>query len=165
MQITTERLLLRPVKHADRTILLAILNEPVCLEFNDYGSEVTSEELKDWIQWDIEHHLAGDGIRFVIEHKESGRVIGSIGLFRCDEESAMELGLELSQSFQNQGFMSESLTAIYTHYETLLLPYENHIGRVNGHNSNALKLLGKFGFKQELHENGVVKLKRTHHTK
>lgn len=164
MQITTARLLLRPVKHSDCKALLAILNQPECLAFNDYGSEVTHAELKDWIQWDIEQTLLGRGIRFVIEKLPSGEVVGSIGLFACDEDEAMEVGFELRVEDHHKGFMTESFQAITNDIEQLFLPYNNQIARVNRQNVKALKLLNKLSFTLTKEETGILTLKRTHHT-
>lgn len=147
IQIETERLLLRPWRERDLE------------DFYEYASVPGVGEMAGW-----PHHKSLDGSRrilhmfqaekkvFALELKESGKVIGSLGLEEYDRtETDMgalrgrEVGYVLSKDYWGQGLMPEAVQAVIRYcFETL-----NYDFLLCGHfekNGQSRRVVEKCGF-------------------
>lgn len=108
--LVTQRLILRTFKLSDAAdeFEIASLHEVgFNAGFKPHDTIEDSEKI-------IAHFIAQDEV-WAIEHKVSGKVIGSIGLhvdkFRHDVNSK-EIGFVLSPTYQKQGLMYEAVMAV-----------------------------------------------------
>lgn len=115
-QFESERLVIRAPQWGDGRTLNEAVRESI-------------EQLRPWMPWaqtipSIEESEAGirrsrleflerKDLRLLLEHKESGRIIGSSGLHRIDWPSRkFEIGYWVRTSFAQQGFVTEAVHAI-----------------------------------------------------
>ncbi|MDK1310910.1 GNAT family N-acetyltransferase [Pseudoalteromonas ardens] len=149
MQIKTPRLLLRPVNYRDVPALVALLNDPLVSQYNDYGTQLTQQEVRAMLQADLDDFYEGYGGRFAIEHE--GVFIGTIGLYDCDVKAKhIHLGIELEPKFWHQGLASEVLSAALNVLDKLVpgCKVSRVIGKVHQANIACQRLLGRSGFQQ-----------------
>ncbi|MCO7187747.1 MULTISPECIES: GNAT family N-acetyltransferase [unclassified Pseudoalteromonas] len=149
MQIKTPRLLLRLVNYRDVPALVALLNDPLVSQYNDYGDKLTQPEVRAMLQADLEEFYEGRGGRFVIQYEEE--LIGTLGLYDYDIDTKhIHLGIELAPRFWRQGLASEALSAALHALEQLVPDREISwvIGKVSQENTGCQRLLQGCGFKQ-----------------
>ena len=71
--------------------------------------EVTKSLLADW----IDRYEDGGYFNWVMEHKETGKVIGNISVVRLNESiEAADMGYCMSRAYWGQGLMPEALVAV-----------------------------------------------------
>ncbi|WP_194867243.1 GNAT family N-acetyltransferase [Pseudoalteromonas sp. PPB1] len=149
MHIKTPRLLLRPVNYRDVPALVALLNDPLVSQYNDYGAQLTQQEVRAMLQADLDDFYEGHGGRFAIEHE--GMFIGSIGLYDCDVKAKhIHLGIELAPKFWRQGLASEALSAALNTLDKLVPGCEvsRVVGKVHQANIACQQLLVRNGFQR-----------------
>ncbi|TMP36030.1 GNAT family N-acetyltransferase [Pseudoalteromonas rubra] len=149
MQIKTPRLLLRLVNYRDVPALVALLNDPLVSQYNDYGDKLTQPEVRAMLQADLEEFYEGRGGRFAIEY--NGKFIGTLGLYDYDVNTKhIHLGIELAPLFWRLGLASEALSAALNTLEQLAPDCEvsRVIGKVSQENTGCQRLLLGCGFKQ-----------------
>jgi [ribosomal protein S5]-alanine N-acetyltransferase len=148
--LESQRLKLRRLVREDAERMFAYWSDPEVVRlmnippFRNVGE---TEEMIDWL-----NVLAGteDTMRWGIEIKATGRLIGSCGFNTWQLSGAFrgEIGYELGKDYWRQGYMYEALTALLqfgfctmglNRIEALLLP----------DNSASLGLLYKLGFQSE----------------
>jgi RimJ/RimL family protein N-acetyltransferase len=85
-----------------------------------------------------------------LELKETGKLVGDVGLKPEHDLRIVEFGISLSRDFQGQGIASEALTAIFDH-----LFGERGVHRITGltdvDNTASIRLMERLGFKREGH--------------
>ncbi|KAF7785960.1 ribosomal-protein-alanine N-acetyltransferase [Pseudoalteromonas rubra] len=149
MQIKTPRLLLRSVNYRDVPALVALLNDPLVSQYNDYGAQLTQQEVRAMLQADLEDFYEGHGGRFAIEH--GGVFIGTIGLYDCDVKAKhIHLGIELAPKFWHQGLASEALSATLNALGTMVpgCKVSLVLGKVQQNNLACQRLLKHCGFRK-----------------
>jgi len=107
--LESNRLILRPFsqKDAKRVRELAGVfdvsryTEAVPYPYKDGDAE-------DWISTLPEEYSSGKGATFAIEHKESGSLMGGIGLGICDVHKKANLGYWLGRPYWSNGYCSEA---------------------------------------------------------
>ncbi|QPB83322.1 GNAT family N-acetyltransferase [Pseudoalteromonas rubra] len=149
MQIKTPRLLLRPMNYRDVPALVALLNDPLVSQYNDYGTQLTQQEVRAMLQADLDDFYEGCGGRFAIEHE--GVFIGTIGLYDCDVKAKhIHLGIELAPRFWRRGLASEALNATLNALETMVpgCKVSLVLGKVQQKNLACQRLLKHCGFRK-----------------
>jgi len=111
MLIETERLILRPMVHADEQALAAVLVDAETMRW--YPRPYTEEEVRQWIDRQIGRYRDGCGLLGMVE-KRTGRLIGDCGSTWQDVEGRMELeiGYHLNRERWSQGFATEAANAV-----------------------------------------------------
>ena len=149
-KIETGRLILRPFRPEDAEDMYANwASDPEVtryLTWPVHGSvDVTRRLLNDWIS------RYGDGgfFQWAVEWKETGSVIGSIGVVRLEEAiGEAEIGYCLGRAFWGRGIMPEALRAVMDYlFDTAGV---NRI--MAGHdvkNPNSGRVMAKAGMKPE----------------
>ncbi|KZN48767.1 GNAT family N-acetyltransferase [Pseudoalteromonas luteoviolacea] len=149
MELQTQRLTLRLVNYRDSEVLLDILNDPKVSYFNDYGFNLTQQDIKAMIQSDLELYYQGVGVRMMLV--KDGTQIGSIGMFDyCEETAQIYLGYELAPVYWNQGYMREAANCLLSSLE-LVLPkalVEQVTAKVSPKNTRSVNLLSHLGFEK-----------------
>jgi ribosomal-protein-alanine N-acetyltransferase len=147
--ITTDRLVLRPVLHGDAQDLYEIFSDRQVMKYYDLLPFESLERAKEQIEFFTRGFEQRTMIRWGIELKQSGKLIGTCGLFAFNEDALKaELGYELNSSYQGNGFMTEALKAVldYTFRECGINRVEAFVEPLN---TASQGLLEKLGFTKE----------------
>ncbi len=155
LNIETKRLKLRPLNNGDADFVFAhFSNEDVCRYLFDEEPLGQPEEALDLIGFyhDFE---SKDNCRWALEHKESGKVIGTCGFHILDRKNnIIEMGYDLNKAYWGQGYMQEALEAsIEQAFNSMSI---NRIQAfVYTGNPGSCRLLEKLHFQQE----GIIREK------
>ncbi|MDK1286502.1 GNAT family N-acetyltransferase [Pseudoalteromonas umbrosa] len=150
MELRTKRLILRPVSYRDCNALLKILNDPKVSHYNDYGTDLSLQDIKAMIQGDLELFYQGVGARFAL--LKEGVVIGSIGFFDYqDSTSEISIGYELAPEYWGNGYMREAASCLVDSLANVLPKalIEQINAKVDKENKRSIKLLKHLGFEQK----------------
>ncbi len=138
----TQRLIVRHATAADLDDLFALFNDAEVLRYNCI-TDTTRER--------IAQNLEKGQYKYVIQFKENGKVIGTIG----KEEDSLRYGVnsicisyELKTEYTRKGYMYEALSA-FLEYAFNTLKVDIVTARVFSANTASLCLLQKLGFTQE----------------
>ena len=111
--ITTQRLVLRPVRMSDASDLYAYSSDPEVARHVLWDAHRSIHQTRAYIRFLLKQYRNGDPGSFVVELKQEQRVIGTIGFMwlQRDNRSA-EVGYSLSRTYWNRGIMTEALGAL-----------------------------------------------------
>ena len=113
IMITTDRLVLRPIVRADAQDIFEIFSDRQVMKYYDLMPFETLERAKEQVEFFIKGFEQKTMLRWGIEHKDDGKLIGTCGFFAFNEDARKaELGYELNSIYQGRGLMSEALGAI-----------------------------------------------------
>lgn len=149
--IETERLILRDIIPADRQ---AIFDYRSDAETNKFQSWIPKnpEEVDEFIQKNYkEFNLPETWYQILITDKETGTVIGDIGIhFIGEENKQVELGITINKKFHGKGYASEALKGCI---DFLFNDLQKHriIASVDPENTASLRLMERIGFRKEAH--------------
>lgn len=149
--IETERLILRDIIPADRQ---AIFDYRSDAETNKFQSWIPKnpEEVDEFIQRNYkEFNLPETWYQILITDKETGTVIGDIGIhFFGEENKQVELGITVHKKFHGKGYASEALKGCI---DFLFNDLQKHriIASVDPENTASLRLMERIGFRKEAH--------------
>lgn len=151
MKLVTERLILRPIKLEDKHVIL------------DYRSDEEANKYQGWIPKTLEDveefiaklspkpNLPGSWFQLAILEKESGRIIGDLGIHFLEEEiQQVELGYTLNKNYQGKGYATEALKSAINY---LFIEQKKHriTASVDPGNLPSCKLLERLDFRKEAH--------------
>ncbi len=151
MKIETNRLLLRPISQTDKGLIFK------------YRSDKETNKYQTWIPetiYDVETFIrnvakiineAETWFQFVIIERQSGELIGDIGIhFFGEENMQVEIGCTLNKFFQNKGYATESIESVISY---LFNDLNKHriITSIDPDNTNSIKLVKRIGFRKEAH--------------
>ncbi|RYY39676.1 MAG: N-acetyltransferase [Chitinophagaceae bacterium] len=147
--LATDRLLLRPLASHDDAVIFALRSNA---EVNRYLGRKPAERIED-AQAFIEMIQANTRTRetyyWAIDCKETGQMIGTIGLFQFAEDgSGAEIGYELLPHNQGKGFMREALGSVIAFGIQALGLRELH-AYTHAQNDRSSKLLQELHFQLE----------------
>lgn len=156
--IKTERLIFRHISTKDIDTLLNIYRKPENMRFISNGkSDWTIKELSEkYLRVNKDYDL-GIGI-FVLEHNETGDIIGEAGLFNSfNDLNKLELGYIIDTKHTNKGFGTETCKALID-YAFKHLKTKSLIARMYANNYPSIKLSEKCGmtkYEQGIADNGA----------
>jgi len=109
----TERLRLRLVSGIDAPIIFHLYADPrVMLQRGEPVFEEIKQAEKLIYSWQ-KLFAEGNGVRWGIEEKESGKLIGSVGFKKIvHQHFRADMGYELNPEFWNKGIMTEAVKAV-----------------------------------------------------
>lgn len=147
--LESERLLLRPIKESDADDIFEIFSDIEVMKYYDLLPFLTINDAIN--QVDIFRKCLSEKtmIRWGIELKANGKLIGTCGFFAFSEENRKaEMGYELNREYWNKGIMSESLKMImdFIFRETDINRIETYVEPMN---TASLNLLESLGFTKE----------------
>ena len=109
----TEHLILRRIAPKDLEDLFEMRTEPGLIEFTDNVLDKTREDTEKYMELMHQGVSEGEFIIWAMEHKETGKVIGTISIWNIRwEEMTTELGYGMRSSYQKRGYMQEALRKI-----------------------------------------------------
>ncbi len=147
--LETERLTLRPITLADAPLLLGVMNDPAFIEHVADRGLRTTEDGERYIAEKMLPSFAQHGFgMYVVELKETGRTIGTCGLFKREEMEDVDIGYAFLREYWGQGFAYEAAAALLAHgRDVLRLP--KIIAMTGPNNASSIKLLEKLGLRFE----------------
>lgn len=144
--IKTNSLWLRRMEHSDIGDLFEMRSDPRMNEYTDAKLDESEDETRAYI--DKMNRGVDDGkwIIWAIEHKQSGKVIGSVSIWNLNvEQESGEFGFGIIPDYQGQGLMKESLlSAIDYGFDVVKL--KELYAYTEEHNLRSIGLLRKCGF-------------------
>lgn len=144
------RLRLRRMERSDAQQMLMYWGDPEVVRYMNISAFQSEDEV-----WEMINLLNGlaeteDAMRWGIEHKESGMLIGSCGfnMWQLSGAYRAEIGYEIGARYWGQGYMSEALRLLFTFgYQEMGL---NRIeALVYPDNEASIRLLSHLGFQSE----------------
>ena len=111
--LTTERLILRPLRMSDDRDLYAYASDPEVSRHVLWEPHASLWDSRRFLRAAIRQYRQGLPGSFAITLKDSGRMIGTIGFMwvNVDHKSA-EVGYSLSRDYWNRGIMTEALRRV-----------------------------------------------------
>lgn len=147
-QMETDRFILRKTEERDTRDLFELYSEKEVLKYTPLFPFSAKDEAWHEMNWHLEIFNQQIGIRWLIEEKRSGKVIGTCGfLHYLKEYGRTEIGYDLAPSYWRRGIMSEVAAPILAFgFNSMKL---NRIeAKVDPANVASIGLLTKLGFKQ-----------------
>ena len=142
----TERLHIRKINLEDAPFVYELLNSPGWLQY--IGDRGVSD-LKKAEAYIEERYLPSykNGLgNFIVVHKESGKPIGSCGLYKRDHLEFPDIGFAFLPDYLGKGYGYEAASAMLE-YALTDLKLEKVLGFTVDYNVASIKLLEKLGLK------------------
>ena len=114
MELSTERLALRPLRESDLPQMQRYATRPEFYRYNPI-EEQTAETVAAFLQQELEQQRNGDGGRhvFAVEPKDVGFIVGTLRIEVQDVKHGHgDLGYALDSDYQGQGYMSEAVRRV-----------------------------------------------------
>jgi len=152
IQITSERLMLRPIQLADSALIFAYRSNSVINQYQGWIPK-TIGDIHDFITnlTSPEFNLPGSWFQFVIIRKDNGELIGDIGIHFLDFDGyQVELGITLNENHQGNGFATEALTGVINFLFDRLNKHRI-TASIDPRNLKSIQLFELLGFRKEAH--------------
>jgi RimJ/RimL family protein N-acetyltransferase len=142
VELTTERLHLRPFTEADRLAIHAVYADPEVMRHVGHGAHRTIEETVAALRVYGEV-LERRGFSFLaVTERDGGALVGDAGLYPLGED--VELGYTLARSAWGRGYATELGRALVVHaFEVLGAP--RVVAQVEPGNAGSRRVLEKLG--------------------
>ncbi len=148
-ELTTRRLLLRPLGGDDAPGMFEIYSDPETMRYWSSSPVDNREQAAQMIAQDLQLQLGGTAAFWAIVLPRTGRVIGKFTLFHLNpDHGRAEIGYVLNRRFWRKGYGAEVLAAML---ETCFDQFDLHRleADIDPDNAASLALLAKFGFERE----------------
>ena len=148
-ELKTSRLLLRPVSQADAPAVFDLFANPEVARYQDVDAFTRLEQARVWIERMAERQARGDALRWAINLRETGRLVGTCGYVAFARRPARgTLGYEIGEPYWGRGLMPEALVAVIEYgFERL------DLHRIDAYvipaNTPSARVLQKLGFAEE----------------
>lgn len=122
----TERLIVREWRDEDYKDLYEYASDAEVTKYLSFPTYTSLEVAKERIAFLKTQYSEGAiAADYCIEHKETAKVIGSIGLIAYEQknEGRVEVGYVLNTKFQGQGYMTEALKGMFKYIKN------NHLAK------------------------------------
>jgi ribosomal-protein-alanine N-acetyltransferase len=154
--LQTERLFLRKLSLDDAEEIFYLRSNK---HINKYIDRIRATSVEDANNFIIKTNQAienNEYIDWAITFKDDSRLIGSICLWNInEEENKAEVGYELLPEFQRKGIANEALSKIIEFGFDVMQLYKIE-AYTHKENIASTKLLEKFGFVRDLHEESKI---------
>lgn len=148
MNIESKRLSFRSIDSKDANAIFHYRSDAQSNRFQGWIPQ-NHQEVCDFIEHKIskEFNLIGSWYQMAIVLRESGQLIGDIGLHFLENEE-LEIGITIAQEHQGKGFATEALKSIienlFTHWNKQKIK-----ASVDPRNKASIAMLLKLGFSKE----------------
>jgi RimJ/RimL family protein N-acetyltransferase len=143
--IITERTYLRQLNECDAAHFFLLNSDPEVLQYTGDKAFDSLEESAGFLRNYRQYELFGCG-RWAVISKVDDAFLGWCGLRFAPESMEYDLGFRFFKKYWNQGFASETGTAVLKYgFDTF--PLDTIIGRVAKANKGSIRVLEKIGFK------------------
>jgi ribosomal-protein-alanine N-acetyltransferase len=162
-ELTTGRLRLRAPLPRDAGALLEILGESEVTRYLNVSTFRTLARARAEVARLRRRFAARDTIRWAIELRETGEVIGTIGLLRFDFAMRhAEVGYEIGRRWWGRGRAPEAAAGVLRYGFTVLGLHRIEAG-VLPDNAGSVRVLEKLGFVEEGTRRGYLQFKGRFH--
>ncbi|GGJ31192.1 GNAT family N-acetyltransferase [Deinococcus roseus] len=144
--LETERLILREIQATDAPAIYKLFSNPEVTRYHGTSTFQDPEQADDFVHFVQARYQQKGGIRWAIELKATGELLGTLGLNSIVQQRTV-IGYDLSEAHWGKGYMPEAVQA--------MLDYAFQIGlyRVQAlvipGNHGSVRVLEKLGFQQE----------------
>ncbi|MBE5738781.1 MAG: GNAT family N-acetyltransferase [Clostridiales bacterium] len=117
----TDRLIVRQWEDKDYIDLYEYASDSDVTKFLSFPTYTSLEVAKTRIACVKEDYLKNEVLNdYCIEHKDMGRVIGSIGIvsYKQSNEGEVQIGYVLNPKFQGYGYMTEALLGMFKYIKS-----------------------------------------------
>ena len=149
--IHTERLTLSPLTPADAPALFAYRSLDDVARYQHWQPRALDEAVRFIEELEaVDLDVPGTWFQFGIRQRESGALLGDLGLHFFEDGRQVELGFTLAPSSQRHGYGTEAVTAVIAY---LFGPLNKHrvIASVDPRNEPSVRLLTRVGLRREAH--------------
>jgi RimJ/RimL family protein N-acetyltransferase len=151
LEVETERLLLRHFKHEDLDDYARISADPEVMRYIGKGQPLSREDAWRSLAFHSGHwQLRGFG-QWAVELKETGRLIGRIGLFMPEGWPGLEVGWLLDREYWGRGLATEGGRAALN-YAFQELRAEHVVSIIHPENHASIRVAEKLGERFEKHD-------------
>jgi ribosomal-protein-alanine N-acetyltransferase len=148
-RLETERLVLREFAPADVDAMFAIMSDARVLRYFGSLPMTTRDDALRRVEGIRSAFRKREGVRWAVERRIDGQLIGSCGFWRLlPEHARAEVGYELSPDTWGQGVMTEALRAVLAFgFSTMRL--HSVEAQIHPANIGSQRVLEKLGFVRE----------------
>jgi RimJ/RimL family protein N-acetyltransferase len=147
--IDTPRLRLRWMAQCDLAALYAIYADPAVTRYWSNGAWTELSQAAQMLEATQEGYRDGTGLRLAIELKETGAMIGTVGLHHIvDASRRCELGYALGSAHWGQGYAGEAVEAALQH-AFYALDMNRIEADIDPRNGASARVLERAGFRKE----------------
>jgi len=147
LELRTERLLLQRLKYEDaEEIFYTYASKPEATRYMAWPTHESIEDTRGFLEYSRGTWEAGLDFSYTIRLKDSGRLIGSIGV--VNDDGKVQFGYILSPTQWGQGYATEACTAVLNLLKAI--PSIHRIWTlVDAENIASIRVLQKSGLTQE----------------
>jgi len=151
VSLSTERLLLRPLRASDSGALFATYSDPVVSRYLSRPPWSSLQQAEESIAKDEDAHVNGKYLRLGLERIEDEVLVGDCCLFNLHEQCRRaEIGYGLATHAWGRGYMNEALKALLE-FGFSQLALNRVEADIDPRNAASAKSLERVGFKKEGH--------------
>jgi [ribosomal protein S5]-alanine N-acetyltransferase len=148
-QLTTERLILRQLTHADAGAIMAIYSAPETLRYLNLEPTDTLEKAVGMIDWLNGQYVNQQEAQWAITLRENGQVIGNCGTASWDRSNRhIDIGYHIAPALWGQGYATEAADSMIRWCFDCLDVHRIQADCTDG-NIGSERVLLKCGFKVE----------------
>jgi len=150
IQLTTQRLLLNPISIDHAEAIYSYRSDAVTNRYQGWIPE-DIEDVRSFIERQVstEMDVNGTWFQFVVILKETGEVIGDMGLhFIGSDNDEVELGCTITKVQQGKGYATEALNEVISYIFTKL-DKNRIIASITPANTRSINLFERLNFKRE----------------
>lgn len=151
LHIETTRTILRPFRLTDATEAHRWFSDVEVMRFIPSPPDKSEEETAVRIRRYMAHEQQHGFSKWVIEEKDSGRLIGDCGLYTMPDGVRVELGYRLARPYWGLGLATEISRAWLEHVKMFTHQPVIH-AFANPDNAASLHVIQKLGFQYSHHE-------------
>jgi ribosomal-protein-alanine N-acetyltransferase len=146
--LQTERLLLRQLSTEDADDYFAIFSNDNVTRYYDVDTMTTVDQAKALIERHNAHYRNHVSVRYVLQTRDTDRIIGTFGFYDFKDTASVEIGFDLNYAYWKQGYMTEALRAAiaFIFYELAIKAIYGGFLEPNVASENLLK---RFGFAKD----------------
>jgi RimJ/RimL family protein N-acetyltransferase len=152
MEINTLRLFMRPIQMNDAAFVFGYRSDRLTNQFQGWIPEKL-EDVHDFIKNKVcaIANRPETWMQLVAVLKESGTLIGDIGIHFIDDESKqVELGCTFDKKYHNLAYATEAISGVINYLFTELYKHRI-IALIDPRNEPSIRLVRRIGFRQEAH--------------
>ncbi|MEK4511106.1 GNAT family N-acetyltransferase [Paenibacillus sp. FSL K6-2524] len=152
-RLETERFTLRKEEEQDRYDIFELYSNERVVKHMPFTPFISVEDAVDEMNWYHKIFKEQSGLRWMIEDKESTKVIGTCGFLNYEKiHNRIEIGYDLSPDFWGKGIMTEVANCIID-FGFLRMKVNKIEAKVEPENEASIRLIYKLGF----HKEGVLR--------